>query len=294
MHAIINNQIGYTTTPLEARSSRHATDVAKVVGAPIFHANADDPEAVCLAFNYAAEWRQHFECDVVVDVVGYRRQGHNEQDEPRSTLPQTHRLISEHPRVFSIYKSLCVDEGAVTETQIERWQQTVRWWPFLCVCVPQNAATPGLGSFIFSVFFYLPPDSSPPSLKIDANFAREYQKAQDGEYRETEETFLKQSMVGVLGESRLGQEATGLPIPTLQVRSMRVRLAVVVALFPGRTFSPAPPPFLPSSVFIDLLMPALLVQECVGVARGPPGMTDVLLGCFTSLSLSLSLRCHGL
>jgi 2-oxoglutarate dehydrogenase complex dehydrogenase (E1) component-like enzyme len=99
--------------------------VAKVVGAPIFHANADDPEAVCLAFNYAAEWRQTFGSDVVVDVVGYRRQGHNEQDDPQSTLPKTHRLIAEHPRVFSLYKAICVEEGAVTESQIERWQHAV-------------------------------------------------------------------------------------------------------------------------------------------------------------------------
>ena len=74
------------------------------MGAPIFHVNADYPEDVCTAFSFAAEWRHAFSSDVVVDIVGYRRLGHNEQDDPRITLPLTYNLIDKHPTVFTLYK----------------------------------------------------------------------------------------------------------------------------------------------------------------------------------------------
>eukprot|EP00730_Choanoeca_flexa_P019684 TRINITY_DN9622_c0_g1_i1.p1 TRINITY_DN9622_c0_g1~~TRINITY_DN9622_c0_g1_i1.p1 ORF type:complete len:921 (+),score=201.80 TRINITY_DN9622_c0_g1_i1:302-2764(+) len=123
IHVVINNQVGYTTPPTQAFSSGHATDIAKAAQAPIFHVNADDPEAVCEACHRAAEWRDEFGSDVVIDIVGYRRFGHNEQDDPSVTLPVTYRAIRDHPSVLAKYTDKCFDDNTVTGAQMERWQQ---------------------------------------------------------------------------------------------------------------------------------------------------------------------------
>ena len=96
-------QIGFTTIPASGRSGLHATDVVKMIGAPILHANADDPESVHQACLIAAEWRSVFKQDIVIDIVGYRRHGHNERDNPESFLPLTYESVKKHPRVQSIY-----------------------------------------------------------------------------------------------------------------------------------------------------------------------------------------------
>jgi 2-oxoglutarate dehydrogenase E1 component len=126
IHIIINNQIGFTTTPEEARSSPNATDVAKAVQAPIFHINGEDPDAAMQAAGIAYAYRQQFKKDVVLDVVCYRRHGHNEGDEPTYTQPLMYRKIKERPSVVSIYADRLVREGVTTENKIEEYRADVR------------------------------------------------------------------------------------------------------------------------------------------------------------------------
>ncbi|KAJ8263575.1 hypothetical protein COCON_G00160320 [Conger conger] len=119
VHVVVNNQIGFTTDPRVARSSPYPTDVARVVNAPIFHVNADDPEAVMYVCNVAAEWRATFHKDVVVDLVGYRRNGHNEMDEPMFTQPLMYKQIKKQKNVLQKYAEKLIAEGAVTRQEYE-------------------------------------------------------------------------------------------------------------------------------------------------------------------------------
>ncbi|XP_058876083.1 2-oxoglutarate dehydrogenase complex component E1 isoform X2 [Acipenser ruthenus] len=119
VHVVVNNQIGFTTDPRMARSSPYPTDVARVVNAPIFHVNADDPEAVMYVCNVAAEWRATFHKDVVVDLVGYRRNGHNEMDEPMFTQPLMYKQIKKQKPVLQKYAERLTSEGAVTQQEYE-------------------------------------------------------------------------------------------------------------------------------------------------------------------------------
>uniref|UniRef100_A0A673XKK0 2-oxoglutarate dehydrogenase complex component E1 n=1 Tax=Salmo trutta TaxID=8032 RepID=A0A673XKK0_SALTR len=119
IHVVVNNQIGFTTDPRVARSSSYPTDVAKVVNAPIFHVNADDPEAVMYVCNVAAEWRATFHKDVVVDLVCYRRNGHNEMDEPMFTQPLMYKQIKKQKGVLQKYAEKLIAEGAVTRQEYE-------------------------------------------------------------------------------------------------------------------------------------------------------------------------------
>ena len=114
IHIIVNNQIGFTTSPAYSRSSPYPTDVAKMVMAPIFHVNADDPEAVIHASRIATEFRQTFGVDVVLDVICYRRFGHNEGDEPSFTQPQMYRTIGSQPSTRALYARRLVDEGVLS------------------------------------------------------------------------------------------------------------------------------------------------------------------------------------
>ncbi|CAI5985222.1 unnamed protein product, partial [Closterium sp. NIES-65] len=125
IHVIINNQIGFTTDPKLARSSPHPSDFAKAVGAPIFHVNADDPEAVAHICSLAVDWRQTFGKDVVVDLVCYRRHGHNEQDDPRVTQPLMYSLVDSHPPCLQLYASRLMAEEVVTAEEIASWQADV-------------------------------------------------------------------------------------------------------------------------------------------------------------------------
>ncbi|MBP7866724.1 MAG: 2-oxoglutarate dehydrogenase E1 component [Acidobacteria bacterium] len=115
LHLAVNNQIGFTTPYLEGRTSTYCTDVAKVTLSPVFHVNADDVEAVVLAVEMALEYRQAFQSDVFIDLLGYRRYGHNESDEPRFTQPKLYRAIAEHPDPMTLYRRKLAAEGIVTE-----------------------------------------------------------------------------------------------------------------------------------------------------------------------------------
>ncbi|XP_069773778.1 2-oxoglutarate dehydrogenase complex component E1 isoform X8 [Narcine bancroftii] len=119
IHVVVNNQIGFTTDPRVARSSPYPTDVARVVNAPIFHVNADDPEAVMYVCNVAAEWRNTFHKDVVVDLVCFRRNGHNEMDEPMFTQPLMYKQIKKQKPVLKKYAEKLTSEGVVTQQEFE-------------------------------------------------------------------------------------------------------------------------------------------------------------------------------
>ena len=121
LHFIVNNQIGFTTSPLHSRSSPYPSDVALMVEAPIFHANGDDPEAVVYAAKVATEFRQKFGKDVVVDMFCYRRFGHNEGDDPTFTQPAMYRKIKDHPTTRELYAQRLVSEGVASAAQIEEW-----------------------------------------------------------------------------------------------------------------------------------------------------------------------------
>jgi 2-oxoglutarate dehydrogenase E1 component len=114
IHFIINNQIGFTTNPRYSRSSPYCTDVAKIVEAPIFHVNGDNPEAVVHVAKIAAEFRQRFQKPVVIDMVCYRRFGHNESDEPMFTQPLMYRTIRGHQTTAALYAKQLIDEGVIT------------------------------------------------------------------------------------------------------------------------------------------------------------------------------------
>ena len=120
VHFIVNNQIGFTTYPRYSRSSPYPSDVAKMIEAPIFHVNGDDPEAVVYAAKVAIEFRQKFQKPVVVDMFCYRRYGHNEGDEPAFTQPLMYKAIRQHPSITEIYSQKLIAEGVVTEGEVEK------------------------------------------------------------------------------------------------------------------------------------------------------------------------------
>jgi 2-oxoglutarate dehydrogenase E1 component len=120
IHLVINNQIGFTTPPEEARSSPYSTDVARMVQAPIFHVNGDDPEAAIRVTQIAFDYRQRFKKDVVIDMFCYRRHGHNEADDPSYTQPILYRKIKEHPSVATLYTERLIREGVIEPEEAAR------------------------------------------------------------------------------------------------------------------------------------------------------------------------------
>ncbi len=126
IHFIINNQIGFTTAPRNSRSSPYCSDVAKMVEAPIFHVNGDNPEAVVHVAKVATEFRQRFQKPVVIDMFCYRRHGHNESDEPMFTQPIMYRAIKSHPTAATIYSKRLVEEGVLNEREVEDMKVSFR------------------------------------------------------------------------------------------------------------------------------------------------------------------------
>ncbi len=119
IHLVINNQIGFTTLPGDSRSTRYCTDIARELRAPVFHVNGEDPEAVIQVTRLAAEFRQRFRQDVVIDMYCYRKYGHNEGDEPRFTQPVMYSLIDHKPGVRDVYAARLVDAGHVTRDEAD-------------------------------------------------------------------------------------------------------------------------------------------------------------------------------
>src|SRR5439155_9721846 len=119
LHLVINNQIGFTTTAADARSTTYCTDVAKMIQAPIFHVNAEDPEAAVYLAELAVEFRQTFRRDVVLDLVCFRRHGHNEGDNPAFTQPVMYAKIKTHPSQLQIYEENLVLHGDLTAEAAE-------------------------------------------------------------------------------------------------------------------------------------------------------------------------------
>ncbi len=126
IHIIVNNQIGFTTAPRFARSSPYPSDLAKMVQAPIFHVNGDDPEAVVHCAKIATEFRQKFNRDVVIDMVCYRRFGHNEGDEPSFTQPLMYKKIKTHPTTLQIYGKKLVNEGLISSEHVDLTKKKFR------------------------------------------------------------------------------------------------------------------------------------------------------------------------
>jgi 2-oxoglutarate dehydrogenase E1 component len=120
IHIIINNQIGFTTSPEEGRSSIYSTDVARMTQSPIFHINGDDPEAAYRTLRIALDYRQQYRKDVVLDVVGFRRLGHNESDEPSYTQPLMYQRVKAHPGVRTLYAKRLVREGVIDEAGVNQ------------------------------------------------------------------------------------------------------------------------------------------------------------------------------
>jgi len=125
IHVIINNQIGFTTAPVDARSTVYASDVAKMVQAPIFHVNGDDPEATMLVTKLAYDYRMMFHKDVVIDVYSFRRLGHNESDEPAFTQPVLYKAIRNHPTVKNIYQDKLLTEKVVTGDDVKVMEEKI-------------------------------------------------------------------------------------------------------------------------------------------------------------------------
>ncbi len=120
VHIIINNQIGFTTLPKDGRSTEYASDLAKMILAPIFHVNGDQPEAAVHAIQMAVEYRQKFGKDVIIDLIGYRKHGHNEGDEPAFTQPDMYKEINNHPPVRDLYTQYLVKNGELSEEETQQ------------------------------------------------------------------------------------------------------------------------------------------------------------------------------
>ena len=123
LHIVINNQVGFTTNYLDARSSTYCTDIAKVILAPVLHVNGDDPEALVHAMRLAIEYRQRFQRDIFIDLLCYRKYGHNEGDEPRFTQPLLYKAISKHPNPREIYAQRLMSDGVATQIMVKEMQE---------------------------------------------------------------------------------------------------------------------------------------------------------------------------
>ena len=168
IHLVINNQIGFTTLPADSRSSLYCTDIAKIVDAPVFHVNGDDPEAVCFVAGLAADFRQEFQRDVVIDMYCYRRYGHNEGDEPVYTQPDLYAKITKQPSVATLYRDRLANEGRVTAEEAAGLLKTYEdaCETALSAVKAQNAAGPSKEdtkkTFAGSTAIFQPPYSFAP------------------------------------------------------------------------------------------------------------------------------------
>ena len=128
IHIVVNNQIGFTTNYLDARSSTYCTDVGKVTLSPVLHVNADDVESVVHAILFALDFRMEFRKDVFIDLLGYRKYGHNEGDEPRFTQPKLYKIIAKHPNPKKIYAEKLINEGIIDEEYVNTLENNYKNW----------------------------------------------------------------------------------------------------------------------------------------------------------------------
>jgi 2-oxoglutarate dehydrogenase E1 component len=178
VHVIVNNQVGFTMSdPHDARSTLYCSDVAKMIEAPIFHVNADDPEAVCFVARFALEYRMKFHKDVVIDLVCYRRHGHNEADEPAATQPLMYQVIRKKPTVRQLYAEKLAAEGVITAADAAA--MVTQYRNGLDDGKPQARAALGLIGNKYTVNWseYLGADWEPVKTGIDMNRLRALGKA---------------------------------------------------------------------------------------------------------------------
>ena len=123
IHVIVNNQIGFTTNPIHSRSTPYCSDLGKAFNCPIFHCNGDDPLAVSAALETAVEWRHEWGSDVIIDMVCYRRNGHNELDQPAFTQPHLYKKINRHPPTLNVFEKRLIDEGTLTKEECDEIRQ---------------------------------------------------------------------------------------------------------------------------------------------------------------------------
>lgn len=148
IHIVTNNQIGFTTLYSDSRSSNYCTDVAKTIQAPIFHVNADDIEALSLVMELALEYRRTFHRDVFIDIVGYRRHGHNESDEPRFTQPVLYESIDKHPNVLDVYSNKLFSEKTITLERIKETEESINERLEQCLTISSNITKSNISSFL--------------------------------------------------------------------------------------------------------------------------------------------------
>jgi 2-oxoglutarate dehydrogenase E1 component len=178
VHIIINNQVGFTTSdPRDARSTLYCSDVAKMIEAPILHVNADDPEAVCFVTRFALEYRMRFHKDVLIDLVCYRRHGHNEADEPAATQPLMYQIIRKKPTVRQLYADKLAQEGVLSAAEAASMMEQYRTG--LDEGKPQARAALGLIGNRYTVDWteYLGADWSPVKTGVDMGRLRMLGKA---------------------------------------------------------------------------------------------------------------------
>ncbi|HWY94528.1 MAG TPA: 2-oxoglutarate dehydrogenase E1 component [Steroidobacteraceae bacterium] len=178
VHIIINNQVGFTTSdPRDARSTLYCSDVAKMIEAPILHVNADDPEAVCFVTRFALEYRMRFHKDVLIDLVCYRRHGHNEADEPAATQPLMYQIIRKKPTVRQLYADKLAQEGVLSAADAAAMMEQYRTG--LDEGKPQARAALGLIGNRYTVDWteYLGADWSPVKTGVDMGRLRVLGKA---------------------------------------------------------------------------------------------------------------------
>lgn len=125
VHVIVNNQVGFTTNPKNARSTMYSSDLGKAFDIPIFHCNGDDPMSVCAAFETAVEWRQQFGEDCIIDMICYRRWGHNELDQPMYTQPVMYKKINSHPRPLKVFENYLLEKGVCAESELQAISKNV-------------------------------------------------------------------------------------------------------------------------------------------------------------------------
>ena len=162
IHVVVNNQIGFTTLPADARSSAYATDVAKMIEAPVFHVNGDDPLAVRFVTELAFAFRQQFRRDVVIDMLCYRRYGHNEGDEPVFTQPDLYAQIEKHPSVGKIFTRKLVESGILTEEEAGALDDEYQKKLETTLEEVRRAATEPVNPFSESTAVFQPPYSHDP------------------------------------------------------------------------------------------------------------------------------------